>query len=134
MGQNPLLGSWVRGFVGSSVRRFVGSWVRRSWLEADRRVGERAEDAAYYRRRDGNPAVVPIRVAFAGDWEHSVGNAGAEVACRVDGVPGGSAERQSDPKDQDPHQERLKRAAEDLGQVNLAGLRPTLGVCADRED
>src|SRR5688572_26847460 len=122
MGQNPFLGSWVRGFVGSSVRRFVGSsgsWVRRSWLEADGRVGECTEDAAYYRRRDGDPAVVPIRVAFACDWEQGVGNAGAEVACRVDGVPGGSAERQSDPKDQDTHQERLKRAAEDLGQVNL---------------
>src|SRR5690349_14157087 len=50
------------------------------------------DDAAQQRADDGDPRVVPIRVALAGNGQQEMGNTRPQVAGRVDRVAGRAAE------------------------------------------
>ena len=55
--------------------------------------GERGSD---YRACERHPCIFPLAVAFPFDREDMVGEAGADVAGRVDGIACGAAEGHSD--------------------------------------
>src|SRR5258705_11064827 len=59
-------------------------------------VHERAQHAADDRTDDGNPGVAPVRAALAGNGQYRVRESRPKIACRVDRVAGGPAERESD--------------------------------------
>src|SRR5271170_4734673 len=64
---------------------------------SDQRVDEESRDhGADQRTDDRNPGISPIAAALAGNWQHGMGNARAEVTRRIDGVACRAAERQSD--------------------------------------
>ena len=58
----------------------------------------------------------------------------AEIARRIDGVTGGSPEREPDTEDEDADQQRLQAAAEDEREIDVAWLRQRLGVGSDRQN
>ena len=73
-----------------------------SWLAMVQQQRCRASapsDAADDRADDGHPRVAPVRAALAGDRQHAVRDARAEVARGIDGVAGRSAQRQADGPD-----------------------------------
>jgi len=67
------------------------------------------DDAAHDRADDRDPGVRPVRAALAGDREQLVDDARAEVAGRVDRVPGGAAEAHADRPHEDRDRERADR-------------------------
>src|SRR4051812_43202776 len=85
-----------------------------SRLEGD--VEEDAcDDAADERADHGDPRVLPVRVALAGDRQDEVRDPRAEVARRVDRVAGRSAERHADAHDEQRDHEDDQPAVHETG-------------------
>ncbi len=68
-----------------------------------------ADDGADDRADDGDPGVAPVGAALALDGQDRVGDTGAEVTGRVDGVSGGATERVTDDDDDERDAERADR-------------------------
>src|SRR5438105_8777508 len=71
-------------------------------------VCETAQRAADEWANDRDPAVGPVRITLAGDWEERMGDARPKVTRRVDRISGGSAKRQADAKDEKANQQRCQ--------------------------
>src|SRR5829696_8920628 len=69
-------------------------------LHRQRHRQHTGDDSADDRADDRDPGIAPIRVTFAGDRQHEVRDARAEIASRVDGVASRPAKAQTDTPDQ----------------------------------
>ena len=69
-----------------------------------------ADDGADDRADDGDPGVAPVGAALSLDRQDRVGDTGAEVTGRVDGVSGGATERVTDDDDDERDAERTDRS------------------------
>ena len=61
-------------------------------LKPDNRIQSCTQESADDRADDGYPGVLPVRTAFAWNWQDRVREPRRQVAGRIDGVPGRSAE------------------------------------------
>ena len=89
-------------------------------LPGDGLVQQHGHDAADDGANHGNRSVAPVGAALTLDGQNGVGDAGADVTGRVQGVTGQAAERHADGGDDAEHQEVALRA------VQAADLRHTL--------
>src|SRR5829696_10077325 len=84
-----------------------------SYLSEQEGKQHSAEDAANNRSYDRDPGVPPVVAAFARYGQHGVGDPWAEVARRVNGVPGRPAEGESDAEDEQANDQRVQAAPYD---------------------
>ncbi len=95
------------------------------------RVEAGADDAADQRADDGYPRILPVRAALAGYRQHGMRETWTEVAGWIDGVAGRATERDADAEHEHTDEQRLQAAAEDEGEIDVAGLRQRLRVGGD---
>src|SRR5918998_3611189 len=69
-----------------------------------------AEDATDDGSYDGNPGVPPVVAALTCYGQYGVGDAGPEVASRVDGVAGRTTQREPDAEDEQADKQRVQAA------------------------
>src|SRR5689334_19599935 len=97
-------GALISFFMSSLLRVGAGS------LRPDEVEDHRAQDAPDDGCHHWHPGVAPVRVALAGDGEEGVGDAGAEVTGRVDGVPRRATEGEADGEDEEADEQRADAA------------------------
>src|SRR5215218_6127242 len=76
-----------------------------------------ADDATDDGSYDGDPRVPPVVASFARYGQHCVGDTRPEVAGRVDGVAGWTAEREPDTEDEQADEQRVQAARYDRREI-----------------
>src|SRR3954451_25293508 len=92
---------------GELMSFFIICWVLMTAPSREEELEcHRADGAADQRADDGDPGVATVRRALSGDRHERMRDALHDVARRIDGVGGRTAERESDRENQKADEER----------------------------
>lgn len=106
-GEKPLVKEYA-----NTNQRVVQVFFAKHSLPGDGLVQQHGHDAADDGADHGNRSVAPVGAALTLDGQNGVGDAGADVTGRVQGVTGQAAERHADGGDDAEHQEVALRAVQ----------------------